>query len=40
MNYGEAASAITIIVDICHFKKFFKGFDANICLMMRMKTMN
>ena len=27
MNYGEAASAITIVVDIGHlFKKFFKGF--------------
>ena len=31
MNYGEAASAITIAVDIGHlFKKFFRGFDANI----------
>jgi len=31
MNYGEAASAITIVVDIGHlFKKFFRGFDANI----------
>ena len=31
MNYGEAASAITIVVDVGHlFKKIFKGFDANI----------
>ena len=31
MNYGEAASAITIVVDVGHlFKKFYKGFDANI----------
>ena len=31
MNYGEAASAITIDVDIGHLlKKFFRGFDANI----------
>ena len=31
MNYGEAASTITIVVDIGHlFKKFFKWFDANI----------
>ena len=31
MNYGEATSTITIAVDIGHlFKKFFKGFDANI----------
>ena len=31
MNYGEAASAITIAVDIGHlFMKFSKGFDANI----------
>ena len=31
MNYGEAASAITIAVDIGHlFKKFFREFDANI----------
>ena len=31
MNYGEPASAITIAVDVGHlFKKFFKGFDANI----------
>ena len=31
MNYGEAASAITIAIDIGHlFKKNFKGFDANI----------
>ena len=31
MNYGEAASAITIAVDVCHlFKKFYRGFDANI----------
>ena len=31
MNYGEAASAITIAVDVGHlFKKNFKGFDANI----------
>ena len=31
MNYGEATSAITIAVDICHlFKNFFRGFDVNI----------
>ena len=31
MNYGEAASTITIAVDVGHlFKKFFKGFNANI----------
>ena len=31
MNYGEAASAITITVDVGHlFNKFFKGFNANI----------
>ena len=31
MNYGEATSAITIVVDVGHlFKKFYRGFDANI----------
>jgi len=31
MNYGEAASAITIVVDVGHlFKKFYRGFAANI----------
>ena len=31
MNYGEAALAIIIAIDIGHlFKKFFKRFDANI----------
>ena len=31
MNYGEAASAITIAVDMGHlFKSFFRGFDVNI----------
>ena len=31
MNYGEATSAIIIVVDIGHlFNKFFKGFYANI----------
>ena len=31
MNSGEAASTITIFVDIGHlFKKIFKGFNANI----------
>ena len=31
MNYSEAASVITIAVDVGHlFKNFFKGFDANI----------
>ena len=30
MNYGEAASAITIVVDAGHlFKKFYRGFHAN-----------
>jgi len=31
MNYGEAALAITIAVDVGHlFKKFYSGFDADI----------
>ena len=31
MNYGEATSAITIVVDVGHvFKKFYRGFDADI----------
>ena len=31
MNYGEAASAITIAIDVGHlFKKFYRGFDADI----------
>jgi len=31
MNYGEAASAITIAIVVGHvFKIFYKGFDANI----------
>ena len=31
MNYGEAASAIPIVLDVGHlFKKFYRGFDANI----------
>ena len=31
MNYGEAASTITTVVDIGHlFKNLFRGFDANI----------
>jgi len=31
MNYGEAASAITIVVDVGHlFKKFYRGFDIDI----------
>ena len=31
MNYGEVASSITIAVDAGHlFKKFYRGFDANI----------
>ena len=31
MNYGDATSAITIVVDVGHlFKKFYRGFDANI----------
>ena len=31
MNYGEAASAITIVVNVGHlFKKFYRGFDADI----------
>ena len=31
MNCGEAASAITIAVDVGHlFKKFNRGFDADI----------
>ena len=31
MSYGVAASAITIDIDIDHlFKKFYRGFDADI----------
>ena len=31
MNYGEATSAIIIAADVGHlFKKFYRGFDANI----------
>ena len=31
MNYGEAASAITIAVDVGHlFKKFYRRFDVEI----------
>ena len=31
MNYGEAASAKTIIIDVGHlFKKFYRGFDVDI----------
>ena len=31
MNYGEAASAITIAVDAGHlFKKFYRWFDVDI----------
>ena len=31
MNYGEAASDITIVVDVGHlFKKFYRGFDADV----------
>ena len=30
MNYGQAASAITIAVDIGHLLKFYRGFDADI----------
>ena len=31
MNYGEAASSITVGVDVGHlFKKFYRGFDADI----------
>ena len=30
MNYGEAASSITVGVDVGHlFKKFYRGFDAD-----------
>ena len=30
MSYGEAASAITIAVDVGHlFKRFYRGFDAD-----------
>ena len=30
-SYGEAASAITIDIDIGHlFKKFYRGFDAEV----------
>jgi len=31
-NYGEAASAIIIDFDVVHlFKKFYRGFDADVC---------
>ena len=31
MNYGEAATAITIAIDVGHlFKKFYRGFEADI----------
>ena len=31
MNYSEAASAITIAINVGHlFKKFYRGFNANI----------
>jgi len=31
MNYGKAASAITIAIDVGHlFKKFYRGFDVDI----------
>ena len=31
MSYGEAASAITIDIDVGYlFKKFYRGFDADI----------
>jgi len=31
INYGEAASAITIVVNVGHlFKKFYRGFDVDI----------
>jgi hypothetical protein len=31
MSYGEAASTITIDIDIGHlFKKFYRGFDVDI----------
>ena len=31
MNYGEATSAITTAIDVGHlFKKFYRGFDADI----------
>ena len=31
MSYGEAASAITIDIDIGHlFKKLYRGFDVDI----------
>ena len=31
MSYGEATSAITIDIDVGHlFKKFYRGFDADI----------
>ena len=30
MNYGEAASAITIVTDVGHlFKRFYRGFDVD-----------
>ena len=31
MNYGEATSAITVVVEVDHlFKKFYRGFDVDI----------
>ena len=38
MSYGEAASTITIAVDVGHlFKRFYRGFGYP---MMRMRTMS
>ena len=35
MNYGEATSVIIIDVDVGHlFKKFYRGFDANILALL------
>ena len=35
LKYGEAASTITIVVDVGHlFKKFYRGFDTNILIWM------
>ena len=34
-NYGEAASAIIIDVDVGHlFKKFYRGFDADVLIWL------
>ena len=41
MNYGETASAITVAVDVGHlFKKFYRGFDADILTCLPLRSSN